>query len=192
MASYTTCACGRRAVDQGERTRCRPCYHRTRAEAVRGEKFWARVAKSDGCWEWQGRRHGRGYGVTGHGIFTHRLSWEVHNGPIPDGLYVLHRCDNRICVRPDHLFLGTALDNARDAMAKDRHCSGVRHANGRKTHCKNGHAFDESNTRPRRNGHRDCRACSADRGVRRRRVTLVLDVPDGGPIPEPPTLWGAA
>lgn len=61
----------------------------------------------------------RGGEHDGH-ILTHRLSWELHNGPIPDGLFVLHRCDNPLCVRPDHLFLGTKQDNALDCARKGR------------------------------------------------------------------------
>lgn len=91
--------------------------------------FWTRVVKTDGCWEWNGarsifvKRKGEGYGVMraqGKNQFTHRFSWEIHNGPIPNGLLVLHKCDNPPCVNPDHLFLGTYLDNARDRDSKGR------------------------------------------------------------------------
>lgn len=87
------------------------------------EKFWSKVAKSDGCWEWQGARRGNGYGVIykqGKGTQAHRLSWTITNGAIPAGMYVCHKCDNRPCVRPDHLFLGTHTDNMRDCGAKGR------------------------------------------------------------------------
>lgn len=88
------------------------------------ERFWAKVDKGDGCWEWTGGRANRGYGhvepVRGQNRSAHRVSWELTNGPIPDGLWVLHRCDNPPCVRPSHLFLGTHADNMRDMEAKGR------------------------------------------------------------------------
>ena len=86
--------------------------------------FWNRVEKTEGCWLWRGSRTTAGYGnvrVGPKNKYAHRLAWELTNGAIPNGLHVCHRCDNPPCVRPDHLFLGTGKDNARDSMQKGRH-----------------------------------------------------------------------
>lgn len=88
--------------------------------------FWERVMKSDGCWEWTGPRNPDGYGKVSSLVKAHRLSWEMCNGVVPSGLHVLHTCDNRACVRPDHLFLGTHQDNMRDREAKGRGIRGER------------------------------------------------------------------
>ncbi|MGW2169160.1 HNH endonuclease signature motif containing protein [Streptomyces sp. NPDC001705] len=95
------------------------------SSAPRPELFWPKVQWTrDGCWEWGASRHRNGYGqfhLPGkrHAL-AHRASWLLLFGPIPDGLHVLHRCDNRPCVRPDHLFLGTRVDNMQDMAAKGR------------------------------------------------------------------------
>jgi len=90
--------------------------------------FWRKVQKSDGCWEWAGSVDRKGYGKyhdRRNGqlriISAHRYSYELAYGPFDRSLFVLHRCDNPACVRPDHLFLGTALDNMQDMIKKGRH-----------------------------------------------------------------------
>lgn len=90
------------------------------------ERFWAKVKRVDGCWIWTAHRHDFGYGKIGLGYtsknseYAHRLSWMIHNGDIPDGLSVLHKCDNPACVNPAHLYLGTQADNVRDMYARNR------------------------------------------------------------------------
>ena len=87
--------------------------------------FWDHVKKTRGCWEWQAYvRKGQGYGQIWNGDrveFVHRFSYRMNVGPIPKGLMVCHHCDNRKCVRPDHLFVGTARDNLHDMTSKGRH-----------------------------------------------------------------------
>lgn len=85
-------------------------------------------AGADECWEWQGFKH-KGYGrirIGANAVGAHRVRYQLENGPIPDGLTVLHRCDNPGCNNPAHLFLGTNLDNNRDRDAKQRQARGDR------------------------------------------------------------------
>lgn len=98
--------------------------HHGRTETLTQEdRFWSQVNKTDGCWEWTGSRMRKGYGNFGVDYRhegAHRFSWRLHFGEIPEGMWVLHRCDNPPCVRPDHLFLGTAQANSDDMVAKGR------------------------------------------------------------------------
>lgn len=99
------------------------------------ERFWTKVRRGDGCWEWTGSRNRPGrYGRVlwrGKRLLAHRVAWTVAGGEVPDGLRVLHRCDNPICVRPEHLFLGTQADNVADMIAKGRAKNQRGHRNGR-------------------------------------------------------------
>jgi hypothetical protein len=108
-----------------------------RIEGSMEERFWAKVdkRKPHECWEWQGWRNPHGYGgisrggasgAGSHGVGTHIISWELHNGTIPNGLWVCHHCDNPPCVNPGHLFLGTRQDNIDDMVSKSRQIHGER------------------------------------------------------------------
>lgn len=131
--------CGRdftiqRAVaEKGEGKYCsRQCCDTDRKQSPES-RFWKYVIKPelpDACWDWKGHKDKKGYGYFGiDGINTavYRFSWELHNGPIPDGLCVLHDCpggDNPGCANPRHLWLGTKTDNAQDMVKKDRQAKG--------------------------------------------------------------------
>lgn len=95
------------------------------------DRFWSKVKISDGCWEWTAATDHCGYGrfgIRGRNRLAHRVSFCIHVGPVPEGMCVLHRCDNPPCVNPDHLFLGTQKDNMRDRDSKRRTPSGESHA----------------------------------------------------------------
>ena len=89
------------------------------------ERFWSKVSKGgpDECWNWLAWCDSGGYGsisTTNGYTSAHRVSWELHKGPIPKGMHVLHSCDNPPCINPLHLFLGTQMDNMKDCIAKGR------------------------------------------------------------------------
>jgi len=89
-----------------------------------GIRFWTLVERGPGCWIWKKSTGSHGYGqfypAKGNPLQAHRVSWFLTFGKIPTGMHVLHRCDNKRCVRPDHLFLGTHADNMRDKCNKGR------------------------------------------------------------------------
>lgn len=132
------------------------------------ERWRAQVSIPDDpqdCWLWTGARLPTGYGVIGQGgaggrlLKAHRVALEVIAcQAIPDGWVVMHTCDNPPCVNPAHLRSGTYSDNALDSVRKGR----ARNQNATKTHCPQGHAYDEANTYVHPDGRRACRTCRRD------------------------------
>lgn len=94
--------------------------------------FWAKVQKTEGCWLWTGAAPKYGtFMLRGKNWSTHRLSFTLAKGEIPKGKLVCHTCDNRFCVNPDHLFLGSHKDNYQDSVVKGRNSRGEFHGNSK-------------------------------------------------------------
>lgn len=141
IAPYGMCQCG-----CGQKTTVAPISNKIRRGHLAGhpvryvfghingssqsllDAFWKYVTPGDSelCWEWQGYRTVAGYGHISFGrsnrnqMRSHRVSWQIHYGSIPNGLWVLHKCDNPPCCNPNHLFLGTPKDNFDDMCQKGR------------------------------------------------------------------------
>ena len=131
--------------------------------------FWGQVRKAHArsCWVFDGPTVGRGHRRWGRKL-AHRHSWELANGVIPRGMWVLHHCDNPPCVNPEHLYLGTVLENTRDAVARGRN-----YIPPRKTVCDEGHRIAGDNLRVvnAKNGRRQyCRICDNRRARERMRI----------------------
>ncbi|KKN02548.1 hypothetical protein LCGC14_1116570 [marine sediment metagenome] len=122
-----------------------------------GSRFWAKVEKTEDCWNWLGNMYSGGYGVFwNHGqVRAHRYAYELHRGPIPEGLQIDHLCRNRIYVNPDHMEAVTQKVNMMRGIGP-----AARHAAA--THCPQGHPYDLFNTYITVEGWRKCRTCHRD------------------------------
>lgn len=123
------------AINRGAAKFCgRHCAAAKRPRRPLSERFWQHFQRAEGpkaCWPWEGALSSDGYGMVrdddGKRVRAHRVAYELQVGPIPDGQWVLHRCDNPPCVRGDHLFPGTNHDNLRDMWRKHRGPHGDTH-----------------------------------------------------------------
>ena len=104
------------------------------------ERLFKKVDKSGECWLWTGGKTHDGYGmmtIKGKTTYVHRLSYQLHKGEIPEGMYVCHSCDVPSCINPDHLWLGNNADNMKDMYKKERR------VHVRSDTCKRGHVYEE-------------------------------------------------
>jgi hypothetical protein len=140
-------------------TFCSRTCHSAHRRGLLEERFWASFEKTDGCWEWQGRKDGKGYGLlTGTyqgrklNWLAHRLSWLLHGGSLPPSMTIDHLCRVHGCVNPAHLEVVTIGENVRRGESFS-----TQHR--RKTHCPYGHPYDEANTYHIPSGGRGCTEC---------------------------------
>jgi Autographiviridae endonuclease len=131
------CDCGKNKIIESYRlktghTKSCGCYVSPTIEVYHEKKrklIKSKIIIENSCWIWTGQIQCSGYGTMGYRkkkVLSHRLSYLLFNGSIPDGMYVCHKCDNKKCVNPEHLWLGKQMDNLRDMVIKDRHVRGER------------------------------------------------------------------
>lgn len=146
------------------------------------DRFWEKVDKTESCWLWTAGLMPSGYGSTNYGApdyrtgLAHRVSWELLRGPIPAGMHLDHLCRVTRCVNPDHLEIVTPWENTNRGYGWAVAGSYQRD----KTHCPQGHAYDEANTH-KGGKRRTCRACLRIRS-KARRDALKAGVPYRNPF----------
>jgi len=125
------------------------------------ERFESKINKTDSCWLWTGSLFKQGYArlsFNGKRLKGHRVSYELYKGPIPEGLMICHtHAGNKHCVKPEHLYAGTAKDNMQDCLRHGTH--GMKN----RTHCPKGHEYNNINCRINKAGGRTCRVCDRQR-----------------------------
>lgn len=127
------------------------------------DRFFSKVNKTDGCWEWTAHTLYNGYGrfsIHGKTSYSHRVSWLIEHGEWPSS-HVMHTCDNPACVRPDHLSLGNMTTNMHDRDVKER-----QYRNS-KTHCRHGYEFAVNPEISTRRTAKDCLVCEIQRNYSR-------------------------
>lgn len=126
------------------------------------ERFFEKVNKGENCWLWTATKDQKGYGKFWDGarqVSAHRWALENLAGKkIPEGLLACHKCDTPSCVNPDHIFIGTPMDNMRDKIEKGRE-----RPRRKLTHCKWGHEYTLENTKNSKTKGRSCRRCEIER-----------------------------
>ncbi len=178
-AGFCLCGCGKKTAlapssdvnkgwTRGQPKRYLKGHHSQRPETV-VRRFWERVHKKgpDECWPWAQAVSSTGYGqfqLFHHRVLAHRFAYEMAYGAIPSGLQIDHLCRNRACCNPTHLEAVTLRENVLRGV-------GVTAVNARKTHCVNGHEFNEENTGYTPTGKRVCRACKRAEFHRRRQAS---------------------
>lgn len=147
MATYQCANCAKTFTRTRKPEGLPHCSHscyitRKRTQDTLVSRFWSRVDKTGSCWLWTGTKIANGYGVlysgvargkTDHTVYAHRVSYEIHHGTIPPGMVVRHGCDVPLCVRPDHLSLGSYADNMRDMVTRGRSAKGDNHSQAKLT-----------------------------------------------------------
>jgi hypothetical protein len=119
-----------------------------------------RINKTESCWLWTGSLFKQGYArlyFKGKRLKGHRVSYELYKGPIPNGLYICHKCNVKHCVNPQHLYAGTQANNMQDVLKAGNH--GMKN----RTHCPKGHEYNNINCRINKDGSRVCRVCDRQR-----------------------------